>query len=132
MKQLLYIASLCVAGLFASCDDYLTVEAPDQLTSTNFWRDLKDAEAGIASAYSQLHFGDQYSFAEIKWHVEAYREDIIQMGADAMNYPNWVDLSQFTYTNGNSQLSYYWRFHYLGINFANQVLEKVGFIRHFA
>lgn len=128
MKQLLYIASLCVAGLFASCDDYLTVEAPDQLTSTNFWRDQKDAEAGIASAYSQLHFGDQYSFAEIKWPVEAYREDIIQMGADAMNYPNWVDLSQFTYTNGNSQLSYYWRFHYLGINFANQVLEKVALI----
>lgn len=36
MKKLLYIASICIASLFSACDDYLTVESPDQLTSNSF------------------------------------------------------------------------------------------------
>lgn len=48
MKKLLYIASICIASLFSACDDYLTVESPDQLTSSSFWRNQSDAEAGLA------------------------------------------------------------------------------------
>ena len=55
MKKLLYIASICIASLFSACDDYLTVESPDQLTSSSFWRNQSDAEAGLAAAYSQLY-----------------------------------------------------------------------------
>lgn len=44
MKKLLYIASICIASLFSACDDYLTVESPDQLTSSSFWRNQSDAE----------------------------------------------------------------------------------------
>lgn len=132
MKKLLYIAGICMASLFSSCDDYLTVESPDQLTSGSFWRDQSDAEAGLSSAYSQLYLmtysGDQWSFPEIKWPVEAYREDIIQMGNDALNYPNWVELGNYTYTNGNSQFNDYWRCYYRGISFANQVIEKTATI----
>ena len=116
MKKLLYIASICIASLFSACDDYLTVESPDQLTSSSFWRNQSDAEAGLAAAYSQLYLmtysGDMWSFPEIKWPVEAYREDIIQLGSDALNYPNWVELGNYTYTNGNSQFSYYWQCFY--------------------
>ena len=43
MKKLLYIASICIASLFSACDDYLTVESPDQLTSSSFWRNQSDA-----------------------------------------------------------------------------------------
>ncbi len=63
-----------------------------------------------------------------KWPVEAYREDIILMGNDARNYPNWVDLYNFTNTNGNSQVSSYWWNNYKGISFSNQVIEKVSLI----
>lgn len=130
MKKLLYIASICIASLFSACDDYLTVESPDQLTSSSFWRNQSDAEAGLAAAYSQLYLmtysGDMWSFPEIKWPVEAYREDIIQLGSDALNYPNWVELGNYTYTNGNSQFSYYWQCYYKGISFANQVIEKTA------
>lgn len=132
MKKFIYIASICVASLFSACDDYLTVESPDQLTSSNFWRNQSDAEAGIAAAYSQLYLmtyaNDMWSFPEIKWPVEAYREDIIQMGSDALNYPNWVELANYTYTNGNSQFSDYWQCYYKGISFANQVIEKAATI----
>ncbi len=128
MKKVIYIASLCFASLFvSSCDDYLTVESPDQLTSGSFWRNESDAQAGIAAAYSQLeYYIDTWEFAEVKWPVEAYREDIINMGDDARNYPNWLELYNFTYTNGNSQFSNYWANNYKGASFANQVLEKVA------
>lgn len=127
MKKAIYIAGLCFASLLTgSCDDYLTLESPDQLTSGSFWRNESDAQAGISAAYSQLeYYIDTYEFAEVKWPVEAYREDIINMGNDARNYSNWLELYSFTYTNGNSQFSNYWWNNYQGISFANQVIEKV-------
>lgn len=126
MKKNIYIISLLMLGLLTSCSDFLNQKSPDILTTDTFWRDLSDAESAIASAYSQLENSiDSWSFAEVKWPVEAYREDIISVGSDAMNYPNWVELSNFGYTNGNSQFSYYWRNNYLGVSFANQVIEKV-------
>lgn len=128
MKKVIYIASLCFASLFvSSCDDYLTLESPDQLTSGSFWRNESDAQAGVAAAYSQLeYYIDTWEFAEVKWPVEAYREDIINMGSDARNYPNWLELYNYTYTNGNSQFSSYWWNNYKGASFANQVIEKAG------
>ena len=110
MKKYIYISALFLMSfLFNSCEDFLTVGSPDQLTSGSFWRGESDAQAGIAAAYSQLeYYIDIWEFAEVKWPVEAYREDIIEMGNDARNYPNWVDLYNFTYTNGNSQVSSYW------------------------
>ncbi len=128
MKKVIYIISLCIASFLASaCDDYLTVESPDKLTSGSFWRNESDAQAGVSAAYSQLeYYIDTWEFAEVKWPVEAYREDIINMGNDARNYPNWLELYNFTYTNGNSQFSSYWWNNYKGASFSNQVIEKVS------
>ncbi|NDV82180.1 RagB/SusD family nutrient uptake outer membrane protein [Bacteroides sp. 51] len=127
MKKIIYILSICMAGFLTSCDDFLTVESPDQLQTKDFWRHQSDAEQGLSAAYSQLeHSIDTWLFAEVKWPVEAYREDIVILGNDAFNYPNWVELSDFSYTNGNSQTSLYWQSNYRGINFANQVIERVA------
>ncbi|MDH6316100.1 hypothetical protein M2463_002266 [Parabacteroides sp. PH5-13] len=128
MKQLKYIAfALLLMGATTSCEDFLTVSSPDELTSDSFWRDKDDAEAGLAAAYSKLEAStDTWEFAEVKWPVEAYREDIVDLGSDALNYQNWVELANFTYTNGNSQFSAYWRDNYYGINFSNQVIENVA------
>ncbi len=128
MKKLLYIIGLVsLSGLIASCDDLLTVESPDELTSETFWRNKQDAEKGLAASYSMLEAAyDVWEFAEVKWPVEAYREDICDLGADALNYPNWVELSNYNYANGNSQVALYWSANYRGLNYTNQVLAKVG------
>lgn len=127
MRKNRYIAIvLLAAGLFTGCEDFLTVESPDQLTSDSFWRDKEDAEKALAAAYSKLEAStDTWEFAEVKWPVEAYREDIVNLGTDALNYPNWVELANFSYTNGNSQFTAYWRDSYRGINYTNQVIEGV-------
>lgn len=127
MKSLKYIAfALLLTGAMTGCDDFLTVESPDELTSDSFWRDKSDAEAGLAAAYSKLEASTEtWEFPEVFFPVEAYREDIIKPGADAYNYPNWIELANFNYTNGNSQFTAYWRDNYYGINYCNQVIENV-------
>lgn len=123
MKKVIYLAGLCLSLSFASCDDFLTVSSPDQLTTGNFWRNQSDAEATLASAYAQLYHGDSYATSEVRWPVEAFRTDLYDMGTDATNYSTWTDIYKFTYTNGNTQFSYYYQDLYRGINFTNQVLE---------
>lgn len=58
--------------------------------------------------------------------VEAYRQDDVDMGKDAQNYPNWVQLRNFSYNNGNSQFTIFWKLYYRGISFCNQIVDKVG------
>ena len=123
MKKLIYMACFAVAATFTSCDDFLTVSSPDQLTTGNFWRNQEDAEATLASAYAQLYHGDSYACSEVRFPTEEFRADLYDLGTDATNYQTWTDLYKFTYTNGNTQFSYYYQDLYRGINFANQVLE---------
>jgi hypothetical protein len=126
MKRILYIIPMLVVLLATSCDDLLTQKSPDQLTSDTFWRDKSDAEAAMASAYSMIENGcGSWDFMEVKYPVEAYREDINILGTDAANYGNWTELRDFTYGNGNSQFSLYWNYAYIGINRTNQIIEKV-------
>ena len=132
MKKIIYCIGLCLVLGLTSCNDFLTVSPDDKLSSDSFWRNQTDVEAALASSYGQMYLmgysGDEWSLAEIKWPVEAFREDIIQIGNDAVNYPNWVELYNYTYTNGNSQFSSYWDTYYKGISFANQVIEKTAAI----
>lgn len=125
MKKLIYLVSICLAMSFTSCEDFLSVSSPDELTTGNFWRNESDAQSGLAAAYSQLYHGDTYATSEVRWPVEAYRTDLYNLGKDASNYDQWVALYNFTYTNGNTQFSYYYQDLYRGINFANQVLANV-------
>lgn len=128
MKKLIYLASICFAMMATSCEDFLTVSSPDKVTTGNFWKNQKEAEATMASVYAQLYHGDSYATSEVRWPVEAFRTDLYTMGNDAINYPSWTDLYKFTYTNGNEQFSYYYQDLYRGVNFANQVLEYVPHI----
>lgn len=113
MKALKYIAGIVLALSLTACDDYLTQTSPDKLTSDSYWRDKADVEAAMASAYSALYFaeysGDRWDFSEVKWPVESFRQDDVEMGADVRNYPNWVQLYDFSYNNGNSQFSIFWK-----------------------
>ncbi len=126
MRNIFYSVCVCLAALYLSaCDDFLTVSSPDQLTSDSFWRDETDAQNALASAYSQLYHGDPWDTSERRWPVEAYRDDLYELGYDAANYEAWVQLYNFTYTNGNSSFTYYYEDLYRGISFANQIIEKV-------
>lgn len=126
MKKIIYVASIMLATVFTGCEDFLSVQSVDKLTGDSFWRDSTDVSGALASVYSQIEYiPDAWSFPEVKFPVEAYREDLVLPGVDARNYQNWMDLFNFTYTQGNSQLAGYWIAPYKGINFCNQIFEKM-------
>ncbi|RXQ94542.1 RagB/SusD family nutrient uptake outer membrane protein [Ancylomarina salipaludis] len=128
MNRYIYLFFICIGLSFSACDeDYLDVKSPDQLTGESFWRNESDAEAGLAAAYSQLECATSYwGFAEIKFTVELFPSDLIKLGNDALNYEDWFSIFNFNTTAGNTQTTQYWNIHYKGINYANQVIEKVG------
>lgn len=66
MKALKYIAGICLALSLTSCDDFLTKTSPDELTTLNFWRDKDDAESAMAAVYSQMYYGSEDNFPEVK------------------------------------------------------------------
>lgn len=92
MKKYFYLASICFALSFTSCEDFLSVESPDELTTDNYWRNEDDAQAGLAAAYSQLYHGDTYATSEVRWPTEEFRADLFKLGSDAGNYDQWVAL----------------------------------------
>jgi len=116
------------ALIFSSCEkNFLDQKAPDQLTTDKFWRNKSDALEGLSSVYAQLEGAvDWNNFIEARSAREYYREDFIVPGADADNYPWWLEHYNFNFTAGSYAVELLWADNYRGINFANQVIENVG------
>ena len=123
------IMSLFVLA-FAGCDDdeFLTQKSPDELDSTSFWRNATDANAGLTAAYSMLESRSEFwdGWQEGRPITEWYRSDHALPGVDGSNYAHWMAIFNFTYTNGHTFVSLIWRTNYKGLNYANQVITKVG------
>lgn len=114
-------------GLSSCEDDFLDEKHPDKLTGDTFWRNITDAEAGLASAYSQVECATNYwSFAEIKFPIDLFRSDLLGLGTDAAKYSQWVQIYNFDVPADNATITSTWKIYYKGINYANQVMEKVN------
>lgn len=128
-KNYFYLIIIFVGLLVSSsCEkSFLDENSPDELTTSNFWRDKEDALSGLAAAYSQLeHFSGWDNYIEARSIREYYRSNYMKPGADAYNYDWWMQIYNFSFTSGNYAVGLLWRDDYRGINFANQVITNVG------
>ncbi|BDW93528.1 RagB/SusD family nutrient uptake outer membrane protein [Allomuricauda sp. XS_ASV26] len=125
----MFVASMFMFAIL-SCDDdeFLEQQSPDQLTSSSFWRNVEDAESGLVAAYSELESRSNFwdGWQEGRPVVEYFRSDYALPGPDASNYAHWMSIFNFNYTNGHTFLNVLWTTNYKGLNFANQVISKVG------
>lgn len=116
--------------LVTSCneEEFLEQTSPDQLTSVSYWRNLEDAESGLTAAYSELEARSNFwdGWQEGRPVIEYFRSDYALPGPDASNYSHWMSIFNFNYTNGHTFLNVLWSTNYKGLNFANQVISKVG------
>lgn len=130
MKQLNKILILAILIMAISCndDEFLEQTSPDQLTSESFWRSIDDAEQGLTAAYSELESRSNFwdGWQEGRSVIEYFRSDYSLPGPDASNYAHWMSIFNFNYTNGHTFVNLMWRTNYKGLNFANQVITKVG------
>ncbi|MCV6628767.1 MAG: RagB/SusD family nutrient uptake outer membrane protein [Flavobacteriaceae bacterium] len=124
------ILSLFLIGISVSCsdDEFLELKSVDQLSTDNFWRDLTDAQAGLTAAYSELEARSSFwsGWQEGRPVIEYYRSDLVTPGPDSFNYASWQQIFNFSYNNGHFFIKVIWDKNYRGINFANQVITKVG------
>jgi starch-binding outer membrane protein, SusD/RagB family len=108
-------------------EDFLDQKSPDKLDSSTFWRSQEDAEAGLSAAYSQMETATSYwGFAEYKFIIDNFRSDYVGIGADAVNYTDFQGIYNFNPSTSNYLMSDFWYINYRGINYTNQVIEKVG------
>lgn len=121
------MATLALGSIFSSCEDFLSVESPDQLTSDKYWRNESDALSGLACAYAQLEYStSSWEMSEVIFPVHHFREDILTVGADIYNWTYMLEYYDFTYNAESSQAYSWWANNYQGANYANQVITKVS------
>jgi hypothetical protein len=125
----IFIASILLV-VIASCndDEFIEQTSPDQLTSKSYWRNLDDAKSGLTAAYSELESRSNFwdGWQEGRPVIEYFRSDYALPGPDAINYAHWMSIFNFNYTNGHTFVDVLWSTNYKGLNFANQVITKVG------
>lgn len=128
LNKILVAAILVVSTVACRDDEYLVQTSPDQLTSDNFWRNAEDAQSGLVAAYSELESRSDFwdGWQEGRPVVEYLRSDYALPGPDASNYAHWMSIFNFNYTNGHTFVDVLWTTNYKGLNFANQVITKVG------
>lgn len=127
MKKILNLiyVPLLVLGL-SGCEDFLTVQSPDQSTSGNYWTTQEAALSGLSAAYSQLYCGGGWRFHEYGYTLEPFREDMISMGPGASGYGYMTSIFNFTYNASSDLLYRMWYYNYWGLSYSNQVIDKVG------
>ncbi|WP_226064532.1 RagB/SusD family nutrient uptake outer membrane protein [Kaistella polysaccharea] len=128
LNKIVVAAFLTVSLISCRDDDYLVQKSPDQLTSSNFWRNAADAQSGLVAAYSELESRSNFwdGWQEGRPVIEYFRSDYALPGPDASNYAHWMSIFNFNYTNGHTFVDVLWTTNYKGLNFANQVIAKVG------
>lgn len=126
--KIVLVALIATATTSCSDDEFLEQTSVDQLTSASFWRNAEDAQSGLVAAYSELESRSDFwdGWQEGRPVVEYFRSDYALPGPDASNYAHWMSIFNFNYTNGHTFLDVIWTTNYKGLNFANQVITKVG------
>ena len=126
--KIVLVALIIVTITSCSDDEFLEQTSVDQLTSESFWRNAEDAQSGLVAAYSELESRSNFwdGWQEGRPVVEYFRSDYALPGPDASNYAHWMSIFNFSYTNGHTFLDVIWTTNYKGLNFANQVITKVG------
>lgn len=105
--------------------DFLEQENPNEVSITNFWRNLKETQIGLNATYKIL-----YHPAIVNIPEEMLRSD---MGYPSLNRPIPASPSQFyihTYTATSDKVNDKWEANYTGIFRANQVIQALENIQN--
>ena len=114
MKKILLLSTI-IAGLFISCEDFLTKNPLNFADETNVWKTEKDAVQGVNSAYACLNSAfDSYVLNDMYTPI-----------ADETSTGE-INLGLHTARTG--MFNNYWRRFYLGVNLANIALEKLPLV----
>lgn len=111
MKKILLFLSL-FAGLFFSCDDYLTKYPLNYVDESNFWKTKEHAVQGVTAVYASLQ--------------SVYGNYVLNdMYSPIADETSNGDVNLGLHTARNSSFKDKWEILYRGINRANVAMEKI-------
>ncbi|MBC6989649.1 RagB/SusD family nutrient uptake outer membrane protein [Hymenobacter sp. BT491] len=121
MKKKIILLGICSLGLFSSCEKFLEEKPYDFLTGTNFYQNESDAIAGLNGVFSTMQA--QTHYGRTVWLVtELPGEYMAVVGATTGDR---AELSRYSYTANNGEITFWWVNTYRMISRANDVIEKV-------
>lgn len=123
-KYLKLIFGIIAISFISSCKKTTSLEIadPNQQTEDNFWKSASDAKLGVNAIYRNFsRNGAPYS----RWapfYMDARSDD----GYSTSGWPELQSISALTISQYSFEVNYdTWWHHYIGINYANQVLAHV-------
>ncbi len=128
MKQLIfkYFLFIFTLGVISSCnvDEFLDEKNPNLISTDNFWKNLSETQAGLATVYQALHKpGVLNKFGEM------LRSDMGYPGYGRPNPNNTEDFYLHLYNGSTQEILSKWQDTYLGVFRANQVIEALTKIK---
>ncbi len=124
------IYNLLLAGSFlalfgTACDDFLTQENPNEMTTDVFWDNLSDCDKGLTAVYNAFKNQNIFQMTD-----ESNRADLTWPGVWP-KYPQTTnEYYLHTYTNSSNSVGNKWAALYTGIFRANQVIEGLEGIKN--
>ncbi|QHI39222.1 hypothetical protein IMCC3317_46270 [Kordia antarctica] len=107
-------------------DEYLIEENPNEISETNFWRNLSETNQGLNAVYQTL-----LNPAIINKIAEILRSDMGYPGYGRPVPQNTEDFYLHTYNGSTNEISNKWTANYQGIFRANQVIEALNRLENF-
>ncbi|MFY0690017.1 MAG: RagB/SusD family nutrient uptake outer membrane protein [Cyclobacteriaceae bacterium] len=124
MKKLKY---LLIVAIFIGCDDFITLEPQDSLTSSGFYKTESDAISAINATYSAFQTLNYYGFnLPVLTNVSA--QDAVKGGFGAGDRAEYQQFADYTVADNNTWSIDFYKSAFGGINRANQVLDNVSLI----
>lgn len=123
-RTILYILSATLIGAATSCAD-LDQTPKSSIDREEFYQSTEDIEAAINGIYDEF---SENGFYGIYNNQSIYINDLQSDYCEAGSQTNTVDihnLSDFLVQPTNIFVHYAWQNHYIGINRANVVIDKV-------
>lgn len=120
MMKKAYILIIVIVSIFVSCNDYLELENPNAIDSTQFFQDEDDVAAAVTGVYSEL-----------RRYPELYNIYLSEVRSNNINFNvsnaqrDAVDISRFNVTQIMVTVEDAWQYGYVVIARANKVLEVI-------
>lgn len=115
---LLSAGTFLSAGLFSSCEDFLTIYPTDKISEEDFWKDKNDLENVRSAVYKQMVHGGNVTRKILIWG-ECRSDNFILNKMDETAY---LHLTSAILMPTESMFD--WAPFYTGINYCNKVLEN--------
>lgn len=113
------LAAILLVVSFSSCDDFLTKNNPNEMTTEQFWANLDDCQTGLNAVYNQFR---NSGLLELGSNIN--RSDLSYPGFGRPNATDEYYLQ--TFNSGSAAPNRQWENLYKGIFRANQVIAGLN------